>query len=349
MTGPAGLVAVREAHRFDEGALDQYLRGALKGFEGLDRIRQFHGGQSNPTFLVESGGRRWVLRKKPPGELLPSAHAVEREHRVQGALREHGVPVPAMELLCGDVSVIGTPFYVMEHVEGRIFEHPLLPGLEPAERAALFDSMNRTLAALHRVDVRAAGLEDFGRPGNYFARQIARWTKQWELSRTREIPAMDELIRWLPANVPPGDETAVVHGDFRLGNLVYAPDRPEVVAVLDWELSTLGHPLGDLGYNVSGYSIPHTVRHGMEGADLAALGIPDRDSYVAAYCRRAGRDPVDVRFHVAFSMFRFAAIAEGVLARGRAGNASSSNAEEIGAQAVPYAEAAWNLVRGGGL
>lgn len=346
MSGTAGLVEVREAHRFDGEALDRHLRGALEGFGRLDRIRQFHGGQSNPTFLVESEGRRWVLRKKPPGELLPSAHAIEREYRVQAALRDQGVPVPEMMLLCEDESVIGTPFYVMEHLEGRVFEHPLLPDLEPAERAAVFDSMNRTLAALHRVDPDAAGLGDFGRPGNYFARQIARWTKQWELSRTREIPAMDELIRWLPANVPPGDETAVVHGDFRLGNLVYAPDRPEVIAVLDWELSTLGHPLGDLGYNVSGYSIPHTVRHGMGGADLEGLGIPDRDSYVAAYCRRAGRDPVDVRFHVAFSMFRFAAIAEGVLARGRAGNASSSNAEEIGAQAVPYAEAAWELARG---
>ncbi len=345
MNAAPELAPVREAHRFDEKSLEAHLRTALLGFEGLDAISQFHGGQSNPTFMIESGERRWVLRKKPPGELLPSAHAVEREYRVQEALRDHGVPVPEMMFLCEDDSVIGTPFYVMEHLEGRIFEHPLLMELSPAERTKIFDSMNWTLVALHSVDYRAAGLEDFGRSGNYFARQISRWTRQWELSKQRDIPAMDELVRWLPNNIPPGDETSVVHGDFRLGNLVYAPDRPEVIGVLDWELSTLGHPLGDLGYNVSGYWIPHTVRHGMGGADLEGLGIPSGEDYVRDYCRRTGREPLDVRFHVVFSMFRFAAIVEGVLARGRAGNASSTNAEEVGAQTEPYAEAAWELVK----
>lgn len=340
-----GLIEVRETHRFDEDALARYLAGRLPGFTVLDRIRQFHGGQSNPTFALEGDGAIWVLRKKPPGELLPSAHAVDREYRVQAALRDQGVPVPEMYLFCDDDSVIGTPFYVMECLHGRVFDDPMLPDVGPADRAALYDAMNRTLAAIHLVDHEAARLADFGRPGNYFARQIARWTRQWELSRTREVPEMDRLIEWLPANIPPGDETGVVHGDYRLGNLIFAPDRPEVIGVLDWELSTLGHPLGDLGYNISGFQIPQSIRHGIMGLP-ADYGIPDQASYVADYCRRTGRDPIDTHFYVAFSMFRFAAIAEGVLARGLSGNASSSNATEVGAQTVPYARTAWSLVCG---
>ncbi len=340
-----GLVAVRPSHRFALERLAAYLAGRLPGFTRLDRVRQFHGGQSNPTFALEGGGGVWVLRKQPPGELLPSAHAVDREFRVQSALRNQGVPVPEMHLYCDDASILGTPFYVMERLEGRVFEDPLLPAVAAGERGALYDAMNRTLAALHQVDPAAAGLADFGRPGNYFARQIARWTRQWELSRTRDLPEMDRLIEWLPAHIPPGDETAVVHGDFRLGNLMFAADRPEVIGVLDWELSTLGHPLGDLGYNISGFHIPRTVRHGIMGLPRT-YGVPDRESYVAAYCRRTGRRPVDTDFYVAFSMFRFAAIAEGVLARALGGNASSSNAREIGAQTVPYATTAWALVSG---
>ena len=340
-----GLVEVRGTHRFDEIRLAEHLAGRIPGFTRLDRVRQFHGGQSNPTFALESNGAIWVLRKKPPGELLPSAHAVDREYRVQAALRKHGVPVPEMFLFCDDDSIVGTPFYIMECLRGRIYDDPLLLDVLPAERRALYDAMNRTLAAIHTVDPEAAGLADFGKPGNYFARQIARWTRQWKLSRTREVPEMDRLIEWLPANIPPGDETAVVHGDYRLGNLVFAPDKPEVLGVLDWELSTLGHPLGDLGYNISGFQIPQSIRHGIMGL-APEYGLPSQASYVADYCRRTGRQPIDTHFYVAFSMFRFAAIAEGVLARGLGGNASSSNAQEVGAQTVPYAKTAWALISG---
>jgi aminoglycoside phosphotransferase (APT) family kinase protein len=351
MSTAADLVPVRDAHRFDEQRLTQYLAEHLPGFAPPMALRQFQGGQSNPTFLVESNGRRWVLRKKPPGKLLPSAHMVEREYRVIRALSGTGVPVAPAPLLCEDASVIGTPFYVMEFVEGRVFTDPGLAGMAAAERACIYDAMNDALARLHKVDWRGVGLGDFGRPENYVARQIARWSKQYEASRTGDIPEMDRLIAWLPQNIPPREETTLVHGDFRLGNMIFHPTEPRVVAVLDWELSTLGHPLSDLAYNCMLYHLPAdlpTVR-GFGDVDLKALGIPDERAYVAAYARRTGRDPgADWPFFLAFSFFRYAAIVQGVYARALQGNASSETGERLGRTAPRLAAIGWRLVEGRG-
>ena len=343
------LIPVRAAHRFDESALASYLRGKLDGARSPMQVRQFHGGQSNPTFVLDFGAHDYVLRKKPPGELLPSAHAVEREYRVQKALSGSGLPLAEMYLLCEDDSVIGTPFYVMERKRGRVFHTVTMADSDPGERARVYAHMNECLAALHGVDWRAAGLADFGRPGSYFARQVGRWSKQYLMSKQREIAAMDRLIEWLPENLPDDDETTVVHGDYRLGNLMIHAARPEVVAVFDWELSTLGHPLADLGYNLLPWSTDRDRHQGLAGADLAALGIPDRDSYIAAYRRAAGRAEFDPTFYVAFSLFRSAAIVEGVYARGLAGNASSADAANYGGMTRPQAELAWSLIEGAGL
>ena len=343
------LIPVREAHRFDEGALASWLRGRLDGAGAPMRVRQFHGGQSNPTFVLDFGAHDYVLRKKPPGELLPSAHAVEREYRVQKALAPTGLPLARMILLCEDSAVIGTPFYVMERVRGRVFHSVLMPDSDPRERALVYGHMNECLAHLHGVDWQALGLADFGRPGSYFARQVRRWSKQYLMSKTREIAAMDRLIEWLPENLPEDTETTVVHGDYRLGNLMIHPDRPEAIAIFDWELSTLGHPLADLGYNLLPWGADRCAHLGLAGADLAALGIPDRDAYVAAYCRAAGRAAFDPTFYVAFSLFRSAAIVEGVYARGLAGNASSADAANYGHMTRPQAELAWTLIERAGL
>jgi aminoglycoside phosphotransferase (APT) family kinase protein len=346
VSNTAETIAVRDAHRFDEARLASHLSGRLDGFSGHMSVSQFQGGQSNPTFLIESGGRRWVLRKKPPGKLLPSAHMVEREYKVIRALNDTDVPVAAARLLCEDESIIGTTFYVMDFVEGRVFVEPTLPGVTSDQRAAIYDAMNDTLARLHKVDWRAVGLGDFGRPENYVARQIARWSKQYEASKTGEIPAMDRLMAWLPQNIPARDETTLVHGDFRLGNMIFHPREPRVVAVLDWELSTLGHPLSDLAYNCMLYHLPAdlpTVR-GFGEVHLAALGIPDEDEYVAAYARRTGRDPgKDWQFFLAFSFFRYAAIVQGVYARALQGNASSATGEQLGRSAPRLAEIGWSL------
>jgi aminoglycoside phosphotransferase (APT) family kinase protein len=351
MSTAAELVPVREAHRFDERRLAEYLAGSLPGFAGAMTLRQFQGGQSNPTFLVESGGRRWVLRKKPPGKLLPSAHMVEREYRVIRALADTDVPVAPAPLLCEDAAVIGTPFYVMEFVDGRVFTDPGLAALPAQERSAIYDAMNDTLARLHKVDWRGVGLGDFGRPDNYVARQIARWSKQYEASKTGDVPDMDRLIAWLPRNIPAHDETTLVHGDFRLGNMIFHPREPRVVAVLDWELSTLGHPLSDLAYNCMLYHLPAdlpTVR-GFGDVELAALGIPDERAYVASYVRRTGRDPgADWPFYLAFSFFRYAAIVQGVYARALQGNASSATAEQLGRTAPRLAAIGWRLAEGRG-
>ncbi|HTY65598.1 MAG TPA: phosphotransferase [Alphaproteobacteria bacterium] len=350
MTETADLIAVREAHRFDEARLATYLREHLPGCQGALTVRQFQGGQSNPTFLIEAGGRRWVLRKKPPGKLLPSAHMVEREYRVIRALADSSVPVPGARLLCEDAGVIGTPFYVMDHVEGRVFTDPTLPGLTPAARSGIYAAMAETLARLHAVDWRAAGLADYGRPENYVARQIARWSKQYEASKTGEIPAMDRLTEWLPRHIPAREETTLAHGDYRLGNLIFHPSEPRVVAVLDWELSTLGHPLADLGYNCMLYHLPAdlpTVR-GFGDTDLAALGIPDERQYVAIYARHTGRDPAgDWPFFLAFSLFRYAAIVQGVYARALQGNASSASGEQLGRAAPILAEIGWRIAERG--
>lgn len=338
------LVDVLPAHRFDEGKLAAYLAGRLDGGGDL-RIKQFQGGQSNPTFLLEMGGRRYVLRKKPPGKLLPSAHQIEREYRIMAALRDTDVPVPNVRLLCEDESIIGTAFYVMDFVEGRVFGDTLLPELAREERAPIFDALARTLARLHRVDWRAAGLEDFGRPEGYIARQISRWTKQYQASRTDDLPAMEKLMAWLPENIPAIEETSIAHGDYRLGNAMFHPERPEVVAVLDWELSTLGHPLADLAYCCLPYHMPPQIR-GFIGIDIAAQGIPDEASFLRSYCREAGREDIlHWNFFLAFSLFRSAAITQGVYARALQGNASNANAHLVGGYVKIIAEQGWKLAQ----
>ena len=334
---------------FDVDRLCDYLRPLLPELRPPLQVSLFEGGQSNPTYLLRDGaGARWVLRRKPPGKLLPSAHAVDREYRVMSALAGSEVPVPRMRVLCTDDSVIGTAFCVMDWIDGRIFWDPRLPGLQPAERAALFDEMNRVIAALHRVDVHAAGLDDYGRPGQYVQRQIARWSQQYRASQTEALEAMEQLMRWLPEHVPAGDEVSIVHGDFRLDNLIFHPSEPRVLAVLDWELSTLGHPLADFAYHCMAWRLGPGQFRGIAGADLAQLGIPTEADYVARYCRRTGRAEVPAEqweFFIAFNMFRLAAILQGVLARALQGNAASAQALEAGSRARPLAEAAWEQVR----
>ncbi|MBM4267856.1 MAG: phosphotransferase family protein [Deltaproteobacteria bacterium] len=347
MSAPAGAGPVRDRHRFDEAALARYLRGRLEGFDGDLEVRQFAGGQSNPTFLLVSGDRRWVLRKKPPGQLLPSAHAVDREYRAMKALASTDVPVPRVLVLCEDESVIGQWFFVMECVPGRVFRDPSLPGEEPAMRAAIYDAMNDTLARLHRVDPDAVGLGDYGKPGKYIDRQIARWIKQYEASKTEEIPSFDRLVEWLPRNVPPGEERAIAHGDFRLENLIVHPTEPRIVAVIDWELSTLGHPLADLGFNVMGYFMPPATGQ-VGGLHDPRHGIPSVQEYADAYARRMGRERIErLDFYVVFSMFRMAAIAQGIVMRARLGTASSENASAVGKATRAIADAAWELAVNG--
>ena len=342
----APTVPVLESHRFDVAALERYMREHVRGFRPPIEVSQFLGGQSNPTYHLRTGDAEYVLRRKPPGKLLPSAHAVDREYRVMTALGDTGVPVPRTFALCEDPEVLGTAFFIMEYVPGRILSDPLMPELTASERGALWDSMNDVLAHLHLVDWRAVGLEGFGRPGNYFARQIHRWTRQWQASKTREIPAMERLIEWLPANVPEGDETRVVHGDFRLGNLMLDAREPRVIALLDWELSTLGHPLADLAYNCLVWHATPAMYGGIEGLDLAATGIPPEAAYVARYCERAGRADGVTAFHLAFAMFRMAVIFEGIAQRARIGTAAGADAEQVGRLSIDYAERALALIDG---
>lgn len=336
--------AAAGAGGFDAGRLDAFLRGALPGLAGEMRLSRIGGGQSNPTFFVDYADRSLVLRKQPPGELLPSAHAIDREYRVMRALASTPVPVPRVVLFHAERDVVGTPFYLMEKLEGRVFATHALPGLAPAERTAMYRSMAETLAALHRVDPAAVGLADYGKPGNYFARQVSRWSKQWEASRTRANPALDRLIAWLPSHIPEGDETAICHGDFRIGNLMFDPVAPRVVGVLDWELSTLGHPLADVGFNAMAWHTRPDEYGGLRGLDLAALGIPALEDYVAHYLRAAGRADGIAPFHVAFALFRFAVIFEGIAARAAAGNAASDDAAETGKLASAFANRAAELV-----
>jgi aminoglycoside phosphotransferase (APT) family kinase protein len=338
------LVAVLPNHRFDEAALARYLAAQLPGFGGSLSVRQFQGGQSNPTFHLQAGNRAYVLRKKPPGALLPSAHAVDREFRVLRALAGSAVPVPAVHLLCADEGVIGQMFYVMDAVEGRVFADRLLPGCSPAERAAMYDDMNRILAALHRVDWRAAGLDGFGRADGYVARQVARWSRQYAASRTEPVPAMDRLIDWLPAHLPASDAAAIVHGDYRVGNLIFHPTEPRIAAVLDWELATIGHPLADLAYNCLAYRLTGTHDHGFPPGDPGALGLPRETDYVAAYCARAGRPAIeDWEFFIVFAMFRIAAILAGVHRRGLDGNAADARALEASRDYREIAARAWAI------
>ncbi len=340
----SGLADVRDVHRFDIAALEHYLGEHVADFRGPTTVRQFQGGQSNPTYLLETPRRTYVLRRKPPGRLLPSAHAVEREYQVITALAGTGVPVPRTYLLCEDQAVIGTSFYVMDYVEGRVFRNAALPDLAPAERAAVYDSMNEVLTRLHLVDLGAVGLAGFGKPGNYFARQIHRWTSQYRASETERIDSMEQLIAWLPAHIPPGDETTLIHGDYRLGNMLIHPTEPRVVAVLDWELSTLGHPLGDLAYNCLAWHFGADL-DGLAGEDAARLGIPSEETYVAGYCRRTGRPAIPQwEFYVAFAAFRFAAIWQGIIGRVLAGTANDPTALQHRGRARTLADIAWAVV-----
>ena len=343
----AETTEVRPGFELDAARLEAYLETHVEGFAGPLTLRQFRGGQSNPTFLLKLDGvRRYVLRKKPPGVLLPSAHAVDREYRIMAALHDTPVPVARVHCLCTDESIIGTMFFVMDFMAGRSFWNPALPDLGVAERRALYREMNRVIAALHAVDYQAVGLGDYGKAGNYFARQIARWSKQYRSSETERIEAMERLIVWLPENIPPGDETTLVHGDFRLDNLIFHPVEPRVVAVVDWELSTLGHPLADFSYHVMAWRLEASLR-GLGGYDLPALGIPSEEEYVATYCRQTGRGRIDPRhwdFYLAYNMFRVASIRQGILHRALSGNASNQKALEAGRRARQTAEEAWRQV-----
>jgi aminoglycoside phosphotransferase (APT) family kinase protein len=341
----AGTKTVEARLRFDELALERYLQGAIPGFEGPLEVEQFKGGQSNPTYLLRAGGRRYVLRRKPPGKLLPSAHAVDREYRVITALAGTGIPVPRTLCLCTDESVAGTVFFVMEFVEGRVLWEPTLPDSTPAERAAIYGAMNETLANLHRVDYAAIGLESYGKPGNYFARQIHRWSQQYRASESATIAEMERLLTWLPENVPADDQTSIVHGDYRLDNMILHPTEPRVLAILDWELGTLGHPLGDFTYHCMQWQTP-AERGGLEGLDLDSLGIPTLEKYVDSYCRRTDRERIEHwNFYRAYNLFRSAAIAQGIAGRVRDGTAASAHAREVAASVPGLAALAWEAAQ----
>jgi len=337
-----------EQQRLDTTALAAWMRDHVADFAGPLEVRQFAGGQSNPTFLVQTPRRRYVLRRKPEGKLLPSAHAVDREFRVLRALEGSDVPVARAYALCEDAGVIGTVFYVMDYVEGRLFWDAALPEVAAAERRAIYAEMTRAIAALHSIDYTAAGLGDFGKTGHYIQRQVARWTQQYRASETEKNEAMERLIEWLPEHIPAAEETSIVHGDFRLDNAIFHPREPRILAVLDWELSTLGHPLVDLAYLCMRYHLSAEEFRGLRGLDPAALNIPAEQECVADYCRRRGRAPVapqEWAYYLAFNMFRLAGILQGVLARAIQGNASSASARETGRRAGPLAEQAWALVR----
>ena len=340
-----GTMPVQERHSFDMSELERYLRQHMEGFSGPLEAEQFKGGQSNPTFMLKAGGKRYVLRRKPPGKLLPSAHAVDREYRVITALRGTDVPVARTYCLCEDDSVIGSAFYVMDYVAGRVIWDPSLPGMSVVQRAAHFDELNRVMAALHSVDYRKIGLADYGKQGSYIERQISRWTRQYRASETERIEAMENLIEWLPKNIPAGDETAIVHGDYRMDNVMFHPDEPKILAVLDWELSTLGHPLADFSYHCMTWRLTPGQFRGMHGVDFATLGIPTEEQYVDAYCKRTGRTGIpNWDFYMAYNMFRLAGILQGIMGRVKDGTAASAHAMEQGKRARPMAEAGWQQV-----
>jgi aminoglycoside phosphotransferase (APT) family kinase protein len=331
---------------FDPERLDGFLRASIPGLEGLMRLERISGGQSNPTFFVTYDNRRLVLRKQPAGDLLPSAHAVDREYRVMAALRTAAVPIPTVVLFCDDRKVIGTLFYIMERLEGRVFHDAALPGVTPDVRGLMYQSMAQALAALHNVDPAAVGLSDYGKSGNYFARQISRWTKQWELSRTREDANIEYLIVWLPRNIPDDEVTGVSHGDYRVGNVMFHQSEPRVIAILDWELSTLGHPLADLAHaGMSWHSGPEEYG-GLKGLDLAALGLPTEAEFVQTYYDAARHNLRMTNFHMTFALFRFAVIFEGIAARAKAGNAADAEAEKVGLLSARFARHAVDVLSG---
>ena len=352
----SGTRPIADSQQFDATALRQWLQAHVPGLAGPLTIEQFKGGQSNPTFKLSTPGGTYVMRSKPgpAAKLLPSAHAIEREYRVMAALAGHGVPVPQMLALCEDESVIGRAFFIMSFAEGRVLWDQSLPGMGRAERGAIYDDMNRVIAALHCVDAGAAGLTDYGKPGNYFERQIARWGKQYLASVTQPIDAMDDLMAWLPAHMPASarDESkvAVVHGDFRLDNLVFHPTEPRVIAVLDWELSTLGHPLADFSYHCMAWHIPPGAFRGIGGLDHAALGIPLEADYIRRYCERTGLSTPqalasDWNFYLAYNLFRMAAILQGIAKRVEDGTAASEQARQAAAGARPLAELGWRFAQ----
>ena len=352
----SGTKPVSEQHAFDTAALRAYLEERLAGFAGPVTVEQFKGGQSNPTYKLVTPGRSYVMRTKPgpAAKLLASAHAIDREFTVMKALHGSDVPVPQMHLLCEDESVIGRAFFIMEFMQGRVLWEQSLPGFDNATRAAVYDEMNRVIAALHKVNVAAAGLSAYGKPGNYFDRQIGRWGKQYLASITDPIDAMHRLMEWLPAHMPASardeSQVSVVHGDFRLDNLVFHTTEPRVIAVLDWELSTLGHPLADFSYHCMSWHIAPGSFRGIGGLDLAALGIPDENAYVRRYCERTGRaDPAavmaDWNFYMAYNLFRMAGILQGINKRVVDGTASSEQARQAGAGARPLAEMGWRIAQ----
>ncbi|HYD78417.1 MAG TPA: phosphotransferase family protein [Paucimonas sp.] len=345
-----GTKPVSERQKFDVGAMQEYMRLHVDGFSGDLTVEQFKGGQSNPTFKLSAGGRSYVLRTKPgpAAKLLASAHAIDREFRVMDALHKAGFPAARQYALCTDESIIGRAFYLMEFVDGRVLWDQSLPGMHPEERARYYDEMNRVIAQLHTIDYTAIGLADFGKPGNYFARQIDRWTKQYKASETERIEAMDNLIEWLPKNIPAGDETTIVHGDYRLDNMIFHPTEPRVLAVLDWELSTLGHPLADFSYHCMSWHIPPGQFRGIGGLDHKALGIPTEEEYIAKYCERTGKTirREDFAFYLAYNLFRMAGILQGIMKRYVDGVAASEQALKTGQAARPMAEMGWAYASG---
>ncbi len=340
-----GTKEVADSHKFDEARLADYMAAHVDGFAGPLEVRQFKGGQSNPTYQLITPTKKYVLRRKPPGKLLPSAHAVDREYKVLTALAKVNYPVARTYCLCEDEDVIGTMFYIMDMVEGRILWDPLLPDLTAAERRPIFEAKIKTLAELHMVDYEAIGLADFGKPGNYFARQISRWTKQYQASETQHIESMNRLIDWLPDNIPDDDTVSIVHGDYRLDNMVLDAQKPVVKAVLDWELSTLGHPLGDFTYHLMQWYLPAggASTNSLIDADFDLLNIPTAQDYTRAYCEHTGRDSIEnMDFYIAYNMFRLAGILQGIVGRVRDGTASNAHAAQMEDRVQPLSDTGWH-------
>ena len=341
----SGLKEVSKSHQFSLNKLDNFLKSELPNFSGIKEIKQFKGGQSNPTYLIKTYTKSLVLRRKPPGDLLKSAHAVDREFEVIKSLKKAGFPVPMPYLLCKDESIIGTIFYIMEFIQGRIFWDPDMPESSKEERKAIYDDLNKNLAKLHNFNHESIGLKDFGVPGNYFSRQISRWTKQYRLSETKEISAMDNLISWLPKNIPEGDDSSIVHGDYRLDNVIIHPTEPRIIGILDWELSTIGHPLGDFTYHLLTWQLPDVGigSGGFLGKNLNDLGIPNQEDYIDQYCERTGRvKGIENRgFYFAYNFFRLAAILQGIAGRVRDGTASNKKAKKLIHAIEPLADIGW--------